>query len=121
MLKSEHQHFDFVQKLPGKDQGRIRIYYYDNQTEIIEEGSDYAERIKVSHSYDTHDARGTAILTIDKVELSDQREFICMVHNVLKESGEGRTHLQVFSKTNGLVPPDLEEPGQTEGSPSYAA
>ncbi|XP_067221602.1 melanoma cell adhesion molecule b isoform X2 [Chanodichthys erythropterus] len=83
-------------KLPGKDQSRIRIYYYDNQTEIIEEGSEYAERIKVSHSYDRHDARGTAILTIDKVELSDQREFICMVHNVLKESGEGRTRLQVF-------------------------
>ncbi|XP_048016455.1 melanoma cell adhesion molecule b isoform X2 [Megalobrama amblycephala] len=83
-------------KLPGKDQGRIRICYYDNQTEIIEEGSEYAGRIKVSHSYDPHDARGTAILTIDKVELSDQREFICMVHNVLKESGEGRTRLQVF-------------------------
>lgn len=121
MLKSEHHHFDFVQKLPGKDQSRMRIYYYDNLTEIIEEGSEYTGRITVSHSYDPKDVRGTAILTIDKVELSDQREFICMVHSVLKESGEGHTRLQVFSKTNGLVPPDLEEPGQAEGSPSYAA
>lgn len=121
MLKSEHHHFDFVQKLPGKNQSRIRIYYYDNQTEIIEEGSEYAGRISFSHYYDRNDTRGTAILTIDEVKLSDQREFICMVYNVLKESGEGRTHLQVFSKTNGLVPPDLEEPGQAEGSPSYAA
>ncbi|XP_051717083.1 melanoma cell adhesion molecule b isoform X2 [Ctenopharyngodon idella] len=83
-------------KLPGKDQSRMRIYYYDNLTEIIEEGSEYTGRITVSHSYDPKDVRGTAILTIDKVELSDQREFICMVHNVLKESGEGHTRLQVF-------------------------
>ncbi|ROL53337.1 Cell surface glycoprotein MUC18 [Anabarilius grahami] len=109
-------------KLPGKDQSRIRIYYYDNQTEIIEEGSEYARRIKVIHTYDPHDARGTAILTINKVELSDQREFICMVHNVLKESGEGRTRLQVFKSPSMPV---IEGPNGgisvTEEKPSKVA
>lgn len=84
-------------KLPGKDQSRTRIYYFDNQTEIIEKGSDYTGRIQVSHSHDAQSAVGSAVLTIDTVELSDEREFICMVHNVSKDSGEGRTRLQVFN------------------------
>lgn len=82
----------------------MRIYYYDNQTEIIEEGSDYAGRIQVSHSHDAQSGVGSAVLTIDMVELSDEREFICMVYNVLKDSGEGHTRLQVFSKTKQACP-----------------
>ncbi|KAK7156411.1 hypothetical protein R3I94_006465 [Phoxinus phoxinus] len=107
-------------KLPGKDQSRIRIYYYDNQTEIIEEGSDYAGRIQVSHGVEN--AVRSTVLTIDTVELSDQREFICMVHNVLNDSGEGHTRLQVFNSPS-LPVIKLEHTGisVTKNEPSKVA
>ncbi|XP_073674368.1 melanoma cell adhesion molecule b isoform X2 [Garra rufa] len=84
-------------KLPGRDQSRIRIYYYDIQNEIIDEGSDYAGRLNVTHSYEQQNRRGSAILIIDSVQLSDQREFICVVHDMLTDSGEGHTRLQIFN------------------------
>ncbi|XP_051520759.1 melanoma cell adhesion molecule b isoform X2 [Myxocyprinus asiaticus] len=84
-------------KLPGRDQTRRRIYYFDDQNEIIDEGSDYTGRISVKHSHNKSTEQGNIILTIDKVRLSDEREFICTVHNVSKEHGEGRTRLQVFN------------------------
>ncbi|KAL0174426.1 hypothetical protein M9458_030394, partial [Cirrhinus mrigala] len=60
---------------------RKRIYYYDDQREIIEEGSDYSGRINVTHSHEPENGSGTAILIIDSVQLSDQGEFICIVHD----------------------------------------
>uniref|UniRef100_A0A671LX81 Cell surface glycoprotein MUC18-like n=1 Tax=Sinocyclocheilus anshuiensis TaxID=1608454 RepID=A0A671LX81_9TELE len=81
----------------NRDQSRRRIYYYDDQNEIIEEGSEYAGRIKVTHSHEPQNARGSAILIIDNVQLSDQRDFICTVLNVSTDSGEGHTHLQIFN------------------------
>ncbi|XP_056119352.1 melanoma cell adhesion molecule b [Rhinichthys klamathensis goyatoka] len=122
ILKEPAMMIVWFTKLPGKDQSRIRIYYYDNQTEIIEEGSDYAGRIQVSHSHDAQNAAGSAVLTIDTVELSDQREFICMVHNVLKDSGEGHTRLQVFNSPS-LPVIELTHTGisVTEEEPSKVA
>ncbi|XP_067306811.1 melanoma cell adhesion molecule b [Pseudorasbora parva] len=109
-------------KLPGKDQSRIRIYYYDDQTEIIEEGSEYAGRIKVSRYYDPQLSQGNAILTIDKVELTDQREFICMVHNASKDSGEGHTRLQVFkSPSLPVIQPTHTGISVSEEEPSKVA
>ncbi|XP_043115828.1 melanoma cell adhesion molecule b isoform X2 [Puntigrus tetrazona] len=84
-------------KLPGRDQSRRRIYYYDDQKEIIEEGSEYAGRISVTHSYDPQNARGSALLIINNVQLSDQKDFICSIHDVSADMGEGHTRLQIFN------------------------
>ncbi|XP_051962918.1 cell surface glycoprotein MUC18-like [Xyrauchen texanus] len=84
-------------KLPGRDQARRKIYYFDNQNETIDEGSDYTGRISVSHSHNKSTEKGYIILSIDKVRLSDEREFICTVYNVSKDHGEGRTRLHVFN------------------------
>ncbi|KAI2656241.1 Cell surface glycoprotein MUC18 [Labeo rohita] len=64
---------------------------------VIEEGSDYTGRIKVTHSHEPQNRRGTVILIIDSIQLSDQREFICIVHNTSSDSGEGHTRLQIFN------------------------
>ncbi|XP_016344301.1 cell surface glycoprotein MUC18-like isoform X5 [Sinocyclocheilus anshuiensis] len=96
-LKEPAKMIVWFTKLPGRDQSRRRIYYYDDQNEIIEEGSEYAGRIKVTHSHEPQNARGSAILIIDNVQLSDQRDFICTVLNVSTDSGEGHTHLQIFN------------------------
>lgn len=81
-----------------------RIYYYGDHGEVIEEGSDYTGRIKVTHSHEPQNRRGTVILIIDSIQLSDQREFICIVHNTSSDSGEGHTRLQIFSKTQQTCP-----------------
>ncbi|XP_051966754.1 melanoma cell adhesion molecule b isoform X2 [Xyrauchen texanus] len=84
-------------KLPSRDQVSRRIYYYDVPNEIIDEGTDYTGRISVRHTHDNSIGQGIIILTIEKVRLSDEREFICTVHNVSTEHGEGHTQLQVFN------------------------
>ncbi|XP_016128079.1 cell surface glycoprotein MUC18 isoform X2 [Sinocyclocheilus grahami] len=84
-------------KSPGRDQSRRRIYYYDNQSEIIDEGSEYAGRINFTHSHEPQNARGSALLIIDNVQLSDQKEYMCTVHDVSTDSGEGHTRLQIFN------------------------
>uniref|UniRef100_A0A672QI26 Cell surface glycoprotein MUC18-like n=1 Tax=Sinocyclocheilus grahami TaxID=75366 RepID=A0A672QI26_SINGR len=96
-LKEPAKMIVWFTKWPGRDQSRRRIYYYDDQNEIIEEGSEYAGRIKVTHSHEPQNARGSAILIIDNVQLSDQREFICTVLNVSTDSAEGHTRLQIFN------------------------
>ncbi|KAK2881087.1 hypothetical protein QQF64_008574 [Cirrhinus molitorella] len=96
-LKESAKMIVWFTRLPGRDQGRRRIYYYDDQNAIIEEGSDYAGRINVTHSYEPQSERGSAILIIDNVQMSDQREFICIVHDILSDSGEGHTRLQLFN------------------------
>ncbi|XP_016335341.1 cell surface glycoprotein MUC18 isoform X3 [Sinocyclocheilus anshuiensis] len=84
-------------KSPGRDQSRRRIYYYDNQSAIIDEGSEYAGRINFSHSHEPQNVRGSALLIIDSVQMSDQKEYICTVHDVSTDSGEGHTRLQIFN------------------------
>nr|XP_055052436.1 melanoma cell adhesion molecule b isoform X2 [Misgurnus anguillicaudatus] len=82
-------------KLPGKDQGKI-IYQIEGGYGRIEENS-YRGRINISHSDDVNESRGSIILTIDDVQLSDEAEFICTVHNLSEDHSEGRTWLQVFN------------------------
>ncbi|XP_051535845.1 cell surface glycoprotein MUC18-like isoform X2 [Myxocyprinus asiaticus] len=84
-------------KLPSRDQASRRIYYYDVPNEIIDEGTDYTGRISVRHTHDKSIGQGSIILTIEKVRLSDEREFICTVGNVSTEHGEGHTQLQIFN------------------------
>ncbi|XP_021337028.1 melanoma cell adhesion molecule b isoform X2 [Danio rerio] len=96
-LTEEAKMIIWFTKLPGKDQNRKRFYYSENQTEIIDQNHEYAERIKVSHSYDTEEERGSVVLILDDVQLTDEREFICMVHSVLNDVGEGRTHLKIYN------------------------
>ncbi|XP_059389118.1 cell surface glycoprotein MUC18-like [Carassius carassius] len=96
-LKEPAKMIVWFTKLPGRDQSRRRIYYYDGQKKFIEEGSEYVGRITVTHSHEPQNARGSAILIIDNVQLSDQREFICTVHNVSTDIGEGHTRLQIFN------------------------
>ncbi|XP_056329633.1 melanoma cell adhesion molecule b isoform X2 [Danio aesculapii] len=96
-LTEEAKMIIWFTKLPGNDQNRKKFYYSENQTEIINEDHEYAERIKVSHSYDTEEERGSVVLILDDVQLADEREFICMVHSVLNDVGEGRTHLKIYN------------------------
>ncbi|XP_050985544.1 melanoma cell adhesion molecule b isoform X2 [Labeo rohita] len=96
-LKEPAKIITWFTKLPGRDQSMKRIYYYGDHGEVIEEGSDYTGRIKVTHSHEPQNRRGTVILIIDSIQLSDQREFICIVHNTSSDSGEGHTRLQIFN------------------------
>ncbi|XP_058600465.1 melanoma cell adhesion molecule b isoform X1 [Onychostoma macrolepis] len=96
-LKEPAKMIVWFTKSAGRDQSRRRIYYYDDQNEIIDEGSEYAGRINFTHSYEPQNARGSALLIINNVQLSDQKEFICSVHDVLADIGEGHTRLQIFN------------------------
>ncbi|TRZ02057.1 hypothetical protein DNTS_031647 [Danionella cerebrum] len=84
-------------KLHGKDQSRKRIYYSDDQIKMIEEGNEYSTRISVTQNFNLQQQRGSAVLIIDDVELTDEREFICIVHSEENDSGEGSTRLQIFN------------------------
>uniref|UniRef100_A0A8C1TZ16 Melanoma cell adhesion molecule b n=1 Tax=Cyprinus carpio TaxID=7962 RepID=A0A8C1TZ16_CYPCA len=122
-LKEPAKMIVWFTKLPGRDQSRRRIYYYDGQKTVIEEGSEYVGRIKVTHSHEPQNARGSAILIIDNVQLSDQREYICTVYNVSTDSGEGRTRLQIFNSPSlpvieGMhtgISVTVEEPSKVDG------
>lgn len=96
-LKETAKMIVWFTKSPGRDQSRRRIYYYDDQNEIIDEGSEYAGRLNVTHSYEPQNARGSALLIISNVQMSDQKEFICTVHDVSADIGEGHTHLQLYN------------------------
>lgn len=78
-----------------KDQvssSRIRIYYGDDDNQIVDEDTEYTGRIQV-----TSDQHGTQ-LTIQEVQLSDQREFICQVNGLSAGTMESKTHLSVFGE-----------------------
>ncbi|XP_073718701.1 melanoma cell adhesion molecule b [Misgurnus anguillicaudatus] len=81
-------------KLPGTDQSNI--YQIEGGYGRIEENS-YRGRINIIHSYDVNESRGSIILTIDDVQLNDEAEFICTVHDLSQNHSEGRTRLQVFN------------------------
>ncbi|XP_018972115.1 cell surface glycoprotein MUC18-like isoform X1 [Cyprinus carpio] len=97
-LKEPAKMIVWFTKSPGRDQSRKRVYYYDTlQKEIIDEGSEYAGRINFTHSHEPQNSRGSALLIINNVQLSDQKEYICTVHDVSTDSGEGHTLLQIFN------------------------
>ncbi|XP_051903232.1 cell surface glycoprotein MUC18 isoform X2 [Hippocampus zosterae] len=83
-----------------KDQvssSRIRIYYGDDDNQIVDEDTEYTGRIQV-----TSDQHGTQ-LTIQEVQLSDQREFICQVNGLSAGTTESKTHLSVFAPPEAPV------------------
>ncbi|XP_010869184.2 cell surface glycoprotein MUC18 isoform X2 [Esox lucius] len=76
---------------PGSS-NRERIYYGDDTQQIVDNGTDFMGRITVS---DIGDKMGV-LLTIQDVQLSDEREFFCQVNGMAAGNGEGKTHLRVF-------------------------
>ncbi|XP_067347956.1 cell surface glycoprotein MUC18-like isoform X1 [Channa argus] len=76
---------------------RIRIFYGDDKDQIVDSNTDYTDRIKV-----TFDHQG-APLTIQNVQLSDEREFICQVNGMAAGNAEGKTHLSVFAPPDAPV------------------
>ncbi|XP_055798300.1 cell surface glycoprotein MUC18-like isoform X3 [Salvelinus fontinalis] len=71
---------------------RERIYYGDNAQQIVDDGTDFTGRIMVSN---VRDKEGV-LLTIQDVQLTDEREFFCQVNGMAAGNGEGKTHLRVF-------------------------
>ncbi|TKS83225.1 MUC18 Gicerin Melanoma cell adhesion molecule Melanoma-associated antigen [Collichthys lucidus] len=70
---------------------RMRIFYGDQNEQMVDNNTDYSGRIEV-----TSDQQGTQ-LTIQDVQLSDEREFFCQVNGLAAGYAEGKTHLRVFA------------------------
>ncbi|XP_071184809.1 cell surface glycoprotein MUC18-like isoform X2 [Salvelinus alpinus] len=83
---------------PGSS-SRERIYYGDNTQQIVDGGTDFTGRITVS---DIGDQEGV-LLTIQDVQLTDEREFFCQVNGMAAGNGEGKTHLRVFDPPEASV------------------
>lgn len=60
----------------------------------MEQDTPFTDRISVNISADT----GMAMLTINKVGLQDQLEYICVIKALTEGEGEGSTKLKVFGK-----------------------
>lgn len=69
------------------------MYYEDAIRQYVEQGTPFSDRISVNSSV----ATGVTILTINKVRLEDELEYICDI-KALTEEGQGRTRLKVFGK-----------------------
>ncbi|KAJ8388340.1 hypothetical protein AAFF_G00134940 [Aldrovandia affinis] len=83
----------------GASSQRERIFYGDDTMQIVDEGTDFTERITVSPA----DERGEIVLTIQDVQLADEREFICQVNGMSAGNGEGKTLLKVFDPPEAPV------------------
>ncbi|KAM9781162.1 cell surface glycoprotein MUC18 isoform X2 [Syngnathus typhle] len=70
---------------------RMRIYYVDENDDVADEGTEFSARIRV-----VVDRRATR-LTVQEVQLSDERDFICQVNGVSAGAAESKTHLRVFA------------------------
>ncbi|XP_026869186.2 melanoma cell adhesion molecule b isoform X2 [Electrophorus electricus] len=68
----------------------VKIYYKDKVVEVVSMGTDYSERINVSHAVDG--TVGSSILTINDVRVKDEQEFVCQV-----QRNTSHTKLLVFS------------------------
>ncbi|KAA8586549.1 hypothetical protein FQN60_000385, partial [Etheostoma spectabile] len=80
----------FVRAFRQPASPRTRIFYGDDKQQMVDNNTDYSGRIQV-----TSDQQGTQ-LTIQDVQLSDEREFFCQVNGLVAGSAEGKTHLRVF-------------------------
>eukprot|EP00061_Rhincodon_typus_P014652 g41811.t1 len=74
---------------------RQRIYFQDGENRIINNNTDYTGRINVDKSY---------TLTIDNVELRDERTFCCQVGAGPAGNGEATTELKVYGKRAIYLP-----------------
>ncbi|XP_057676722.1 cell surface glycoprotein MUC18 isoform X1 [Corythoichthys intestinalis] len=83
-----------------KDSGsRSRIYYgkYNTVDIAVDDDTEYSGRINVT--LDQHRTQ----LTLQEVQLSDEREFICQVNGVSAGAEESKTHLRVFAPPDAPV------------------
>lgn len=80
---------------------RERIYYGDNNMQMVDEGTAYSGRINVTVLEDG-DHRGV-LLTLHDVQLPDEREFFCQVNGMAAGNAEGKTHLRVFAPPEAPV------------------
>ncbi|XP_038563643.1 cell surface glycoprotein MUC18 isoform X1 [Micropterus salmoides] len=76
---------------------RTRIFYSDVSQQMVDNSTDYSGRIVV-----TSDQQGTR-LTIQTVQLSDEREFFCQVNGLDAGNAEGKTYLRVFAPPEAPV------------------
>ncbi|XP_029374513.1 cell surface glycoprotein MUC18 [Echeneis naucrates] len=81
----------------GGNTSRMRIFYSDGHQQMVDSNTDYSGRIQV-----TSDQQGIQ-LTIQDVQLSDEREFFCQVNGLAAGSAEGKTHLRVFAPPEAPV------------------
>ncbi|XP_061819047.1 cell surface glycoprotein MUC18 isoform X1 [Nerophis lumbriciformis] len=70
---------------------RIRIFYGDDQNSHVDNNTEYSSRIQVAF-----DQQGT-LLSIQEVQLSDEREFFCTVNALEAGQLNTRTQLRVFA------------------------
>lgn len=94
-----HTYTDFMSTPMQRDgsSSRMRIFYGDGNDHMVDNQTDYSGRIEV-----TLDQQGTQ-LTIQNVQLSDEREFFCQVNGLAAGSAEGKTHLKVFGEKTQSV------------------
>ncbi|KAA0701977.1 MUC18 Gicerin Melanoma cell adhesion molecule Melanoma-associated antigen [Triplophysa tibetana] len=94
-MKEKAMIIKWYKKLPG-DGSKVLFIIEGELREINDK--DYTGRISYTHSYNSSKSQGSIVLTIDKVQLSDEAEIICIVQdNTLKNQDEGHTQLQVFN------------------------
>ncbi|XP_037605561.1 cell surface glycoprotein MUC18 isoform X2 [Sebastes umbrosus] len=76
---------------------RMRIFYGDGTQQMVDENTDYSGRIEV-----TSEQQGSQ-LTIQDVQLFDEREFFCQVNGLAAGNAEGKTNLRVFAPPEAPV------------------
>ncbi|XP_060942310.1 cell surface glycoprotein MUC18 [Limanda limanda] len=81
----------------GVGRSRTRIFYFDSNVSTADNNTDFTGRVQV-----TRDPEGT-VLTIQDVQLSDEREFFCQVNGLEAGAAEGKTHLRVFAPPEAPV------------------
>lgn len=84
---------------PGNS-SRARIFYGDSEQQLVDNHTEYSERVQVSSGHNH------SVLTIADARLSDQREFFCQVNGLAAGSAEGKTTLRVYAPPE---PPVVEE------------
>lgn len=81
----------YLQRSVGNNT-RVRIFYGDGSQEMVDNNTDYSGRIQVSSD------QQSSHLSIQDIQLSDQREFFCQVNGLSAGSAEDKSHLRVFGK-----------------------
>ncbi|KAM7397530.1 hypothetical protein PAMA_005705 [Pampus argenteus] len=94
---SSEPSFVMIQWFVRDEGSRVRIFYGDYSQKMVDNNTDYSQRITV-----TSNQQG-ALLTIEHVQLDDEREFFCQVNGLAAGNAEGKTHLRVFAPPEAPV------------------
>uniref|UniRef100_A0AAV2J5J8 Ig-like domain-containing protein n=1 Tax=Knipowitschia caucasica TaxID=637954 RepID=A0AAV2J5J8_KNICA len=82
---------------PG-NRSRSRIFYGDGELQLVDNNTEYSERVEVSSG------QNHSLLTIRDARLSDhQREFFCQVNGLAAGSAEGKSTLRVYAPPEAPV------------------